>query len=244
MNDTVWRRYIDHKFSSKFLVTFFCFAGVLFLVTYFYHQIKSEKYFPISHVSVIGIQHEDSLEIQHLLIPLVDKGFFALDVESIKERLLQQPWISDASVEKNWPNQIVIYVTEKTPIAIWNNNGLMSTTGEIFHPVTSSYPADLPQFQGPEGEQIHVLQYYEKINSLMAPLRFKITRFELLPSHTWSLMLDNGIKIQVGYKDVLTRISHFVKVYPKIVTRGRASEIEYIDLRYPNGLAVRWKTVT
>ena len=56
---------------------------------------------------------------------------------------------------------------------------------------------------------------------------------------SWNMMFNNGIKMHVGYKDVLTRISHFVKVYPKIVGE-RANDVEYIDLRYSNGMAVRW----
>jgi cell division septal protein FtsQ len=41
----------------------------------------------------------------------------------------------------------------------------------------------------------------------------------------------------------LTRLSHFVKVYPKIIGE-RAAQVEYIDLRYQDGLAIRWKTIT
>ena len=243
MTDYVWKRHIGFNFSWAWVVKVLCFVIVLFLVTYFYNRIKFEKYFPISHVSVVGVKHADNLEIQHLLTPLVDKGFFSLDVALIKERLLQQPWISDATVQKTWPDQVVIRVAEKSPVAVWNAGSLLSSTGEIFRPAASTYPANIPQFTGPEGEQIHILQYYDKINSLLMPLHSKIARFELLPSHTWSITLGNGVKIRAGYKDVLTHISHFVKVYPKIVG-NRTTDVDYIDLRYPNGLAVRWKTVT
>jgi cell division protein FtsQ len=63
------------------------------------------------------------------------------------------------------------------------------------------------------------------------------------PYLSWDIELTNGMKMRLGYKDVLTRVSHFVKVYPKIVGE-RVSDVDYVDLRYPNGLAVRWKTVS
>jgi cell division protein FtsQ len=86
-------------------------------------------------------------------------------------------------------------------------------------------------------------QYYAKMASVLAPLHFRITRLELTPTMTWSITLDNGMKLNVGHKDILTRLDHFVKVYSKIVG-DRVAEVDYIDLRYPNGMAVRWKTVT
>lgn len=149
MNDYVWKRPIGFNFSWVWAVKVLCFAVFLFLLTYLYGQIKTQKYFPISHVSVVGVQHADSLEIQHLLTPLVNKGFFSLDVALIRERLLQQAWIADATVQKTWPDQVLIHVIEKTPIAIWNANSLLSSTGEIFQPNANSYPANIPQFSGP-----------------------------------------------------------------------------------------------
>jgi len=40
----------------------------------------------------------------------------------------------------------------------------------------------------------------------------------------------------------LTHISHFVKVYPKIIGE-RANQVDYVDLRYSNGLAIHWKNI-
>jgi cell division protein FtsQ len=166
-----------------------------------------------------------------------------VEVDKIKERLMQLPWISQVIVRRVWPNLVVVSIGEKTPVALWNGASLLSTTGELFSPPVDSIPAHLPQLVGPSGEQLFMAQYYAKINDVLMPLHFKIARLELTPSMTWNLMLDNGIKLSVGHKDVLTRLNHFVKVYSKIVG-NRVAEVDYIDLRYPNGMAVRWKSVT
>ncbi len=112
---------------------------------------------------------------------------------------------------------------------------------KCFSPKVDGLPDSLPKFIGPDGEQLHVLEYYNKINQLLEPVHVKIARLELTPYQSWIMTFDNGMKVNIGYKDVLTRIEHFVKVYPKIVGK-RASDVEYVDLRYQNGLAVRWKT--
>ena len=219
-------------------ILFAAFVGVLFFVA-----DKFKSYFPIKSVKVFGVRHVDQEVMQQTLTPLVNKGFFAIDVEMIKDRLLQSPWVAKTIVQRVWPDQVLITVVEKMPTARWNNSSLLSANGEIFNPEIKSYPPHLPLFVGPEGQHINMLQHYKKLSSLLTPLRFKIARFELTPDHSWNLKLENGMKLNVGYKDVLTRIGHFVKVYPKIIG-NRVADVEYVDLRYSNGLAVRWKAVT
>jgi cell division protein FtsQ len=236
----VRKHYKDFKISWKLIAKLLVFALFLSLVSFAFNQIKITHYFPIKEVKIAGLEHVDHQEVQHLLLPLVKKGFFTVDVDLIKERLMHFSWISEAYVRRIWPNQIVIQVIEKKPIARWNDASLLTTSGEIFSPAQDLSPQKLPVFIGPDGEHMQMLNHYHKITTLLQPLQFKIVKLELTPSLSWQVTLSNGIKLNMGYKDVLTRIGHFVKVYPKIVG-NKSSDVEYIDLRYANGFAVRWK---
>lgn len=207
------------------------------------NKLKETNEFPIHDVKIYGAKHLNSRETQQMLLPLVSKGFFAVEVDLIKEQLLQRPWVADVSVRRVWPDQVVIAISERKPLARWNENSLLSATGEVFNPAVESFPADLPHFIAPEGQQMSVLEFYSEINNLLNPLHLKIKRLALSPYLSWDLEFENGMKVRLGYKDVLTRVSHFVKVYSKIVGE-RAGDVDYVDLRYPNGLAVRWKTVS
>lgn len=236
----VRKHYKDFKFSWKLALKLLSFTIFLFVVSFTFNQLKTSHYFPIKEVKVAGLEHVDHQEVQHLLLPLVRKGFFSVDVDVIKERLMHFSWVSEAYVRRIWPNQIVIQIIEKKPIARWNHVSLLTTSGEIFSPVKDSSPQELPVFVGPEGEQMQMLNYYHNMNTLLTPLQFKIAKLELTPTLSWQVTLTNGIKLNMGYKDVLTRIGHFVKVYPKIVG-DRSKDVDYVDLRYANGVAVRWK---
>jgi cell division protein FtsQ len=218
-------------------------TGFIVCFSFFVMQFKNIESFPIHHVKIFGAQHVDHESVQKLIFPLVSRSFFGIDVDKIKERILQLPWVAQVVVRRTWPDLVVVSINEKKPVALWNNNSLLSSAGELFTPQMGTYPTNLPQLMGPAGEQIMMSQYYDKINGILSPLHSKITRLELTPSMAWSLTLDNGMKLTIGHKDILTRLNHFVKVYSKIVG-DRVFDVEYIDLRYPNGMAVKWKSVT
>lgn len=235
------RKHYKHlKLSRKLIIKLLSFLIFLLVTSFIFNHFKSSRYFPIKEVKIAGLEHVDHQEVRQLLFPLVSEGFFSVDVGLIKERLMHFTWISEAYVRRIWPNQIIIQIIEKKPIARWNNASLLTTSGEIFSPVNDNNPQELPIFIGPEGEHMQMLGYYHNINTLLTPLQVKITKLELMPSSTWQVTLSNGIKLHMGYKDILTRVTHFVKVYPKIVG-DRSKDVDYVDLRYNNGFAVRWK---
>lgn len=207
---------------------------------YALNHFKLSRYFPIKTVRIYGVNHIDRQDVRELLVPLVNRGFFTVNVDYIRDRLLQMPWISDIFVRRNWPDQVEITIVEKNAIARWNDGSLLSAAGELFTPKLESYPRQLPKLSGPDGKQIIMLQYFGEINRILLPLHAKISYLELTPYLIWKLTLNNGITLQIGHKDILTRLNHFVKVYPKIVG-NRVADIDYIDLRYLNGVAVRWK---
>lgn len=209
----------------------------IFLLTHF----NLAQYFPIKTVRIYGANQLDHQEIKDLLTPLVNRGFFTVNMAAIRQQLLQIPWVTDIFVRRIWPDRVEITIIEKQAIARWRKESLLSASGELFTPTQTSSVTDLPQFFGPEGKQMIMLEYFGKLNRLLSPIYAKISYLELTPYDTWKIILDNGITIRMGHKDSLTRIAHFVKVYSKIVG-NRTSDVDYIDLRYPNGIAVRWKT--
>ena len=241
MDVRVGKPYSRHIFQFVFYALKIALCGVVILsCIYAVNQIKLSRYFPIKQVEVFGVNRVDRQEVQALIQPLVNRGFFTINVELIRDRLLQMPWVSNTFVRRAWPDQIKITVIEKMPVARWNEHSLLSEAGELFSPKQATYPSHLPTFIGPEGKQIEMLQYYNEINRILDPLHARISLLELTPYSTWKVTMNNGISLQLGHKDILTRLGHFVKVYPKIVG-SRAAEVDYIDLRYSNGIAVRWK---
>lgn len=103
-----------HPFQYVTQVSQVFLLGLIVLSAIFaINHFRVARTFPIKTVRVYGINHVDKQEVQDLLIPLVAHGFFNANVDYIRDRLLQIPWVSDIFVRRDWPDQIAITLIEK-----------------------------------------------------------------------------------------------------------------------------------
>ncbi len=61
---------------------------VILSLVYSFNRINFSNYFPIKTVRVFGVERLDQHEVQQVLLPLVHRGFFKVNVEDIRDRLL------------------------------------------------------------------------------------------------------------------------------------------------------------
>src|SRR5690349_1271122 len=115
----VLKLYKNFKFSWTWARKVLFFFFILLLISILFQKTHETNYFPITEVKIAGAQHIDHQEIKQLLTPIVHKGFLNVDVEQIRDRLLQLSWTKDAYVRRIWPNEVAIKIIEKKPIAIW-----------------------------------------------------------------------------------------------------------------------------
>ena len=157
----VRKRQGDLKFPRKWILHIVFMLAMIIFTVFYINKLKQAQYFPIKSVKIFGARHVDHHQVQSLVMPFISQGFFAVDVDAIKQKLRQMPWIAETSVRRVWPNQVLITVMEKNPIARWNETTLLSSSGELFSPEQGNI-TELPQFSGPEGQQVVMAQYYIK----------------------------------------------------------------------------------
>lgn len=167
-------------------------------------------------------------------------GFFSLDIEVIRSRLLDMPWVDKVSVRRVWPDVLKIRVVEQVPVARWGKDALLNSRGEVFEGKSSRVPVSLPRFTAPDGLQARVLKQYREANRLMAATGLKVIAVSVNQRRAWKMMFSNNIEVRLGRRDVTKRLLRFVSVYPGVLA-ARSKKIEVVDMRYTNGLAVRWK---
>jgi cell division protein FtsQ len=217
---------------------------LIYLALWCWLKLHDARTFPINSVKIEGnYRYLDRVELQNVVLGFVNKGFFAIDLPQLKNNLLQIPWISQITVWRVWPATLIIHVDEKQAVGRWGNSSLITAQGEVFTPNKNSFPTGLPEFVGPVGSQLLMLEAYQQMNAILAPLKTQVAHITLSSRQSWKIQLQNNVEIVLGREAIYSRLSRFVEVYPQLFDSGRLNNVNYIDTRYANGISVHWKQV-
>lgn len=212
---------------------------LMLLVLWVSFSCKQNHLFPIRKVQLISsFNHVDKKKIQQILNPYLQAGFFAFHAKNLSAELMDLPWIHNVSVQRLWPDKIVLRIDEQIPLAKWNNVSLLNTDGEIFTPDKDTLPNNLPKLFGEDNELQEITNSYFLMQQTLKTVGYTINQLFVDQHHNWYLILNNGLRLFLGQKDVLTRLKLFTSIYPKIKTKDKTAR--QIDLRYNNGLAIDW----
>lgn len=162
-----------------------------------------------------------------------------MPVTRLQNELTELNWIDTASVERVWPDTLKIKLVEKTPVAIWGNS-LMTADGRLFNEGEIPEGLAIPRLSGPISQQTEVLQVYEKLSKILSMYGLNATGLHLRENQSWMINLEHDVKIYLGKKELEERLLRFCKAYPAVFAQ-KAEQLASVDLRYPRGMAVRWK---
>lgn len=198
---------------------------------------------PVRHVSVTGdFRHLSTPALEQRAGQVVRGGFFNVNVEAIQRTLLEEPWVRDVSVQRIWPDRILVDIKEQLAVAQWGDEGLLNPDAGIFYPELATFPQNLPVLTGPANSARQVLNMYTRLLGLL-PDGVSIERLSLSNRRSWQLKLANGPEMRLGKTGVIARVQRFLDSYP-IHDPARLQRISYIDMRYTNGFAIRWDPET
>ena len=203
--------------------------------------LNNPETLPIKMVRAQGTFSHVTESMLQSAVGKVSGGYFNVDVNQVQQAVETLPWVVQASVRRVWPDTLAISVSEQHALAYWLDKGLVNLNGEIFTPEKSSYPKSLPYFVGPTGMNVIMTQYYEEAQQHLKPLGFSITKVLLDERRALVLELNNELELMLGKEQKSARLERFVRVYPKVLS-DKISKIARVDLRYPHGMTVEWKT--
>jgi cell division protein FtsQ len=201
---------------------------------------------PIASVSVEGdLSYISRDAVQQRIAPFVATTFFDVDLTGMQAELEQMSWIAHAEVRRVWPDQVVVHLQEQLPVARWGDEALLNNAGEAFAPRDLAHYEHLPQLYGPQRAQQQVMQQYQILSQMLRPLGYAISKLELHERGSWFLTMsgnDDGqpIELLLGRDPLVEKMRRFIAIYDKAL-KPQIANIQRIDLRYPNGLAVGWR---
>ena len=169
----------------------------------------------------------------------VNKGdpILGFSVEQARERIESLSWVEQATIERQLPGTVVVYLKERRPFAIWQNQGkfvLIDRTGQV---VTNENVADfrqLPLVVGP-GAPDGAADLIDALNN-HPHIKERMVAAVRVGERRWNLQMRNGpdVLLPEGHEAVaLDRLAQLEDAH-KLFERP----LQRIDLRLPNMLVL------
>ncbi|WP_438970175.1 cell division protein FtsQ/DivIB [Methylophaga sp.] len=226
-----WKQSIKHALTLLFVI-------VVLGTGIYLHQADT---LPVKHVTVAGeIRHTDKDGLVAAVSPFVRGSFIDVDVASIRQAGEDLPWVKQIQVRRVWPDTLHLVVEEHKAVARWNQGGLVNTSGAVFFPEHDTLPSGLVQLNGPEGTSELMARRLIEIQQQVDELGLKVTAVSMDKRRAWQVDFKKGLHLKLGRADGDLRLNRFVTVYGSSLNTFR-EQIEEVDMRYTNGLAVVWK---
>ena len=197
--------------------------------------------FVIRKVEVEGdLQHVTRAQVERAVTAKLIGNFFTVNLHDLLQELKKLSWINRVEVRRVWPDRIIVRVSEHVVFARWNESYLLSAEGKVFDG-KSEQP--LPSLKGPDDSAQEVKERYLKFSSLLTSINLIPQQVILSQRRAWQLRLSNGLIVALGRDQanntVESRLERFLEVYEALGGRLNQQPLSYVDLRYPNGFAVR-----
>ena len=193
---------------------------------------------PVQRISVTGeLEHTQAQVVQDIVQQSLAGGFLKADLHQIQRQLESLPWIYEATVRRRWPAALEIHILEELPIARWGQDGFLNHEGEVFHTDKRGDWNSLPLLKGPEGSAQSLMAKYQRLVEFLRPLGLHVDQLLVDERGQLDAVMAGGLQLTLGAEDFLGRMHRFEEVYRSELIARRA-EVEKVDLRYKNGVAV------
>lgn len=195
---------------------------------------------PMRQLAVTGeFAQVDEAAVRAAVLPHVQRGFFAVDLDGVRQAVAGLDWVDQVDVRKRWPDRLEVRLTEHTAVARWGDGRMLSDEGRLFAAAEGA-GAELPLFEGPEDRAGELMAFHGLARPVFLPLGLQVEVVRLSARGSWSLVLDDGTEIEAGRGDPQARLARFARVLPQL-RRDATRRLVRADLRYTNGFAVVWE---
>lgn len=162
----------------------------------FFNELLKNNGFVIKNIEIQGIKHLNKDDLLKVVSSYNDINIFSINVQKLYKEISNNTWVKRGSIKIVYPNTIKIFLTEKEPVAIWQDkfgNKLISKSGDfILEKNLNNFKNYLPIIIG------------KNAHKNISPI-FKILNLQKeFVKNVWSLTYVNERRWDVHFKQGLT----------------------------------------
>jgi cell division protein FtsQ len=195
--------------------------------------------FRVRSVAVQGTRRMDPKPIYRIALDQRTTALPLVDVEAIRERLLDFGWVKDARVSRRYPDTLVVDIVERAPAALWQDGDrltLIDAEGHVLDKVAVTRMPDLPLLVGP-GANSHA-RALDALLGKAPTIKAQLVSASWVGQRRWDLAVQTGETIALPEGEgAAAALAKFAEKDKSAGLLGRG--IERFDLRIPGKMIAR-----
>ena len=209
-------------------------------VFFFAQWFVAPTTFPVKRVAIQGeLTYLANSDIEKVIQPYLTQSFFSIDVVEIYQAVIALPWVKSAEVKRVWPDSIAVDITEHAPYALWQDDKILTESGRLITP-ENVVVNGLPVLAGEDHQIGDVITMFSVIQKKLGRVDLQLDHLSVDERGVWFAQLVNGIQLKLGREDVVSHVDRLVSVFD-VAIKSQLDQIAAIDLRYTNGLSIKWR---
>ncbi|MBN9329631.1 MAG: cell division protein FtsQ [Comamonas sp. SCN 67-35] len=210
--------------------------------------------FALTKVTVDGeLARVDTVALRTKVTPVLVGNFFTMDLQAVRRAFEQVPWVRSVQVQREFPHALRVRVREQDAAALWgeaDSGTLVNREGEVFEADPAALEDErLARLVGPREQSAPMLAMLGQLAPALEPLQRPVESLALSAHGSWRVQLENGAALELGTGEapvLLARLKRLTDTLAGVAQRQgrRVTQLEYADLRYANGYALRLQGVS
>ncbi|MBW2560459.1 MAG: FtsQ-type POTRA domain-containing protein [Deltaproteobacteria bacterium] len=210
-------------------------------MVYAYNFALCADYFQLKHITVSGCQRISEEKIKALAGISLPLNILTLNLEKMERAIEESPWVRNASVGREFPDRLVIEVTERSAVALLkkgNDLHIVDRNGVVFKKFETGDSADVPVLTGfyRDGDlQSDLLRKAFAFLDYLSgsdhfPRIWNVSEIYVDDVYDFSVVTDNHLFLNLGFEDYEKKLKRLRKVMADLVRRGLEGRTLSIDL--------------
>lgn len=198
---------------------------------------------PVTEVAFTGdLTRVDMQEMRERVRGHATTGLLMLDIERLDSDLESMDWVYAAEIRKSWPSRLEIAIEQEQPVARWGDTGYLAASGEMVSSESFDDLIGLPDLQVRRASPQDTLELFYALSSAMKTYGLSLTQLTQSPYGSWSMEMENGSRVMLGKEELIVRIKRVMNAWASYDS-DQINQLESVDARYPNGIAVKYRTL-
>lgn len=198
-----------------------------------FYDFAADAGFKLETVVIKGNMHIEPKEIVSAVNADVGTPLFSISLKNAYNKLKENSWVKDVTIMRRLPHTLVVHITERVPIAIWQHNQKLALIDSEGNVIDDKHIGDFPGLLQVVGSDANLFAEHllESLKSQIS-LEGNIVSAVRYGERRWNLILKQNITVKMPENNFEKALAYLAKMHEA----GKLFDQNYksLDLRDPS----------